>query len=650
MQRIVDQIKVYVEEEKSDYAIMLNGTWRCGKTYFIKNDLSYKLYDLTHKPNIYISLFGIKTIEELYDLVTINILDIKNNENADKKSRMNGAKVDKRDYYRLVSLTREAVAVKKGIKEFISIFPVGKAVTNTARALSKAVISFKDYIFIFDDFERATIDKVELLAFIDSFVEQNNVKVIIVSNEFVLLPENKHKMNSNKSLTSSTGTNTKEKKNSHILKIVLPNFAKDDNISYLKYKEKVIGLTIEFKYILHKVFDSILNDYINDIECRRFIAARKERILQLFDTAQSNNLRTLEFIFKRFSEMYTSLIELDYKLKYSEQYLDVILNNMVASSIHSKEKGKLIEYDDDKFIRRKVWTRDGYGSRPPFSPIEEEIITWRAIDNYLTSYRIDIESLKYYIDDYINYLNSDAQGISMQLFNILFIENDEEACEALKRIQDKIYDNEYDINVYPHILDRLFTLYRLLPLKDSIDNLKQQILKNADLRSNDFSQFSWNTFEYDDSEAAAFKRELFDYLKGNKQSNVLEFVSTILDSDQLFAEHVNSVFANNEIAAGRNKGYFVGLSGTKFAERLLHLPLWSIRQLNTNLEHYYISTNDASVNYIQDNTFFLDASEKLEAYLNDTNLAIKDRTRYMLSSTLTIINQIVKIMGTGSNN
>lgn len=649
MQEIIEQIKVYIHEEKSDYAIMINGSWGCGKTYFVKNDLSYKLYDETCKPNIYISLFGIKSIEELYDLMAINILDIKNNENADKKSRMSGWKVNKREYYRLVSLTREAVAIKKGLKDLLNSFSIGKATTDAARSLSEGIISFKNYIFIFDDFERTTINKIDLLAFIDSLVEQNCAKVIIISNEFALLTNKKSNNNKKKGLMLSNNQNNKVNY-SHVLKFVLPNPSKEDDSSYWNYKEKVIGLTIDFKYDIFNIFKNILDDYIENKECREFVMARKERIIKLFKTAQSNNFRTLEFVFKRFSEIYIDLTKLNYKLNYYDQYMNLILDNVVTSSIHYKEKSKLIEYDDDKFIAKKVWTKNGFDNYTPYSVFSEEILTWRAIDNYIQSYRIDIETLKLYIDDYITYLNSDSQGISMQIFNIMLIEDDSEACEALKKIQEKIYYNEYDINVYPHILDRLFKLYELLPVEDSIDNLKRQILKNAETKFNDLSQFSWNTFEYDNSEAKAFKEELFDYLKGNKQSNALEQVKSLLESEELFINNINSIFADNELAANRNKGYFVGLSGAKFAERLLKLPLRSIRELNTNLEHYYISTNGASVNYIKDSIFFIEAGKVLGDYLKNENLEIKQRTKYFLQHTLIIINQLNELFTMGDKN
>ena len=38
-QEIISGIKVYINECYSDYAVMLNGSWGSGKTYFVKNEL-----------------------------------------------------------------------------------------------------------------------------------------------------------------------------------------------------------------------------------------------------------------------------------------------------------------------------------------------------------------------------------------------------------------------------------------------------------------------------------------------------------------------------------------------------------------------------------------------------------------------------------
>ncbi|MCK4796901.1 MAG: hypothetical protein KAT05_05930 [Spirochaetes bacterium] len=69
MDYIFQIIKEYLETKYSDYALMINGKWGCGKTFYVKNSLK----DLIEKDEInkikykviYISLNGIRNLNEI---------------------------------------------------------------------------------------------------------------------------------------------------------------------------------------------------------------------------------------------------------------------------------------------------------------------------------------------------------------------------------------------------------------------------------------------------------------------------------------------------------------------------------------------------------------------------------------------------------
>ena len=60
---LVDQILNYVRKPNPDYALMINGPWGCGKTFFVKNRLASSLRKGTSLT--YISLHGVKSFREL---------------------------------------------------------------------------------------------------------------------------------------------------------------------------------------------------------------------------------------------------------------------------------------------------------------------------------------------------------------------------------------------------------------------------------------------------------------------------------------------------------------------------------------------------------------------------------------------------------
>src|SRR5690606_19415328 len=71
----------YIKTDKTQYAIMLNGSWGCGKTYFWK----YTLEEIAKKNDfktIYVSLNGISRIDDLDHQLFIKLLPfISNQEN-----------------------------------------------------------------------------------------------------------------------------------------------------------------------------------------------------------------------------------------------------------------------------------------------------------------------------------------------------------------------------------------------------------------------------------------------------------------------------------------------------------------------------------------------------------------------------------------
>ena len=69
MDDLVESILDYVRSDYTDYAIMINGEWGSGKTYFWNNQIKKKIE--TMKLNgkkyrtIYMSLYGISNLEEI---------------------------------------------------------------------------------------------------------------------------------------------------------------------------------------------------------------------------------------------------------------------------------------------------------------------------------------------------------------------------------------------------------------------------------------------------------------------------------------------------------------------------------------------------------------------------------------------------------
>ena len=215
---IKNAIDVYIQEEKSDYAIMLNGPWGCGKTYFVKNELIDDLQDKFNRDVVYISLFGINNLDDLYNNIALQILNIKTTEYLDESNRGNNSLLTEKSKKLIRSEANKhswmAAVLNKGLK----ILP--DSINSVISEIYKNKADFTKYIFVFDDVERCTIPYEVLLGFFDQVVDQNGAKAILVCNEKAI-----------------------------------------DSIEYQRFKEKVIGLTIDYDNDINKSFDSIINSY-----------------------------------------------------------------------------------------------------------------------------------------------------------------------------------------------------------------------------------------------------------------------------------------------------------------------------------------------------------------------------------------------------
>lgn len=75
-EKIIEIIKTYYSDNNSQYAILLNGEWGCGKTYFVKNNILSGIKD-----SVYVSLYGVINTSDINKKILYSIMN--------KKMKMN---------------------------------------------------------------------------------------------------------------------------------------------------------------------------------------------------------------------------------------------------------------------------------------------------------------------------------------------------------------------------------------------------------------------------------------------------------------------------------------------------------------------------------------------------------------------------------
>lgn len=157
----------YLTDDRTNTALLLNGSWGSGKTFYIKNSLIPFLKN-KNKKAIYISMYGIQNTEALSKAIFT--------ESYFQKLNTKGGTIS-------IGIAK---TILKGITSFFNIDIDGG--TNEIKKLSEFV-NLKGKLLIIDDLERhdSSFNIVEILGFINNLCENDDVKVLLVCDENSLL-------------------------------------------------------------------------------------------------------------------------------------------------------------------------------------------------------------------------------------------------------------------------------------------------------------------------------------------------------------------------------------------------------------------------------------------------------------------------------
>lgn len=574
---IIEPIRTYLEEEQTDYCVMITGKWGSGKSFYIKNCLQRDLLDGANKKLIYIPLFGIKTIEDLYLSVSIGI-----SEGFSKKAL---EKVEKRSD--VVKVTADVVKetcekyikginFKGAVLKCINLLPQAEAVKSILSSIMENTNSFNDYCLVFDDFERSKINKIDLLGVFDVLAEQNNAKIIIVSNE--------------------------ERHN------VYNEAGKDEDLKlYNEIKEKVIGLQIQFSYGLEGAYNDIVKTVAGQEEAALFMRYR-DNILELFKCTESSNIRTFIFAVKRFREIHKVTMDLYEQIKTSvfiDGFLFKLLRNTICSSIAFKEKNIKNCYSDgilSQFLNLRQLVTGKKNENDPLRH-SESFIAYQAVDEYLYSLILDNDLLKKHVMQYINEVEADTEYHINILNKALLADNDVESKHGLDEIMSLINRNAININIYPKIINELFILCRIHYDKSALESLKEKILENALASAEDFNQSEYFPWIEVDEEIINFEEKLKQTLINKKDENKIRNFIECLKKDDGFVDAFSENINSNYLLHVKNEAVFKGVHPEDFVDRIMKLTPHELLRVRSILKNKYEDDAVTDV-YAGDNEFF----------------------------------------------
>lgn len=314
-EQIIHLLIEYVTDERYKQAILIDGDWGSGKTYFIQEKLISSLNDhigsgTKYKRSVfYISLYGTESFSQIIDDIYAASLESYFDE------KLGDGKGEK---------------VGRGINFASKVITAGLNYFNVdTKDLPKIsdIKQLKNAIVIFDDLERCNMDTNQLLGFINNLVEHNDIKVIIVANQaeigkskllsdlaqkysVVLNPQLKFKEEQEKKKATKV-TNSQEAEpisKEQLIQYTEQIFSED--MLYEKVKEKLIGLTIHYQSDFNSIYENLVDKYVKDEAVKTELITYKDLVLGIFNRYQHFNIRTLIFAimaYERISSVISSI-------------------------------------------------------------------------------------------------------------------------------------------------------------------------------------------------------------------------------------------------------------------------------------------------------------------------------------------------------
>ena len=335
MEDLVESILDYVRADYTDYAIMINGEWGSGKTHFWNNKIRKKIDSMKFNgkqyKTIYMSLYGISNLEDISKKIFIETTQLMD---KNLKKYMN---------------QHEEMTIPEYAKTGLDMANLFGVSASEGKIDYEEFFSTDDKVLCFDDLERANVDVIDILGYINNFVEHDHIKTIIICNEKELSTKIK---SSNLEMKTFIATYILDKEGElkdnnkpmvEKIKDQIENVFDKAN-DYERIKEKLIGETFEYVPKFDYIINGILIRYEDDKDLERFYRTNINLIVSTFKKSGTRNLRILKHSLKDFQKVYQVV---------TQKYPDIsnkIMQTMLIFTIAISFEIKAGKITKDKFI------------------------------------------------------------------------------------------------------------------------------------------------------------------------------------------------------------------------------------------------------------------------------------------------------------
>ncbi len=426
-EEIIEVVNGFLDSQLYNSALLIDGEWGTGKTYFLMGTLIPNIKERVPKRPLYISLNGINSIEEIKDQVAVFLITEKVGRKGNEKSRRN--KIN-----------------SKSVQGWTPLLSLGKSILNQYLYqyvnqyidIESLKINIEDYfdlenqLFIFDDLERCACPINEVMGYLNNFVEHQGAKVILIANEAE----------------------------------ICSGYDEEEKVRYKKIKEKLIGHTIRYNPSLTDIYEKLIENHVDDenlkLLLKKHIGSDVDYALKL----KHPNIRTYLFYLEKIMELYNNLG--DYKDNMA-LFSKIRLYTYVICI-----KYKLGIYSDD-------WEEGELYKNVPL--IENDmtgprILGFSMIDKYILEGYLNKDRLKSEMEMYLK--EQKAEGNPLALLADWYTYTEAEVNQALNKVLDNLVNNEYPVAQYQSLAKCIIDLYIGGFENVHIDGVYNQMKKNIE--------------------------------------------------------------------------------------------------------------------------------------------------------------------------
>lgn len=475
--KILKIICDYVNDERIKQAVLIDGQWGSGKTFFIQEKLIKKLEEnKMHKEIINISLYGVESEGQISKSILIKKL---------MPEMIKGKKI-----------------IYKGGKILSKITNAGMGMLNiNSDKLPNLgdIFDFNNSIIIFDDLERCNMDINKLFGYINNLLEQSNAKVIIVSNQSEIgclnlsvdLPQKYSVvLNEQLNLNDDMGKATRDKINKQKLQ-ELTNELFAEDVIYERIKEKVIGLTIQYQAKLDLIYCDLIEKYVNHSGTKNYLIDKKNEIIEIFTEQNHTNIRTFIFALISFEHFFKLFDDIQFdQIEYLNEQKNLIMEYTFSVAI--KIKNGTYEYPWNKSSTESGMV---YWNDNKYHLYGKKTYGYKFVDEYLMFRKFDKNNIIQLINNLMSEKRvANEQQIKESLLAVNKLSEwyeleDSEINELIEKLKDELEENSYDCNRYKDIILILMQIesydiskieynYYITLMKNNIKNTKSKIDEN----------------------------------------------------------------------------------------------------------------------------------------------------------------------------